>query len=443
VTTTIFKKLAVLSVAAFAAGCGDDDDDSVRFEVQVENISPVYDFNSSGVFNTPMGADGPGALMPGGVYEIEFAAGPGSRLSFATMFVQSNDLFYSPGEQGIALFDESGNAMSGDVTSQILLWDAGTEINQEPGAGMDQAPAQSGPNTGAMDADANVRLATDDFGNLPAVGEVVEVTLTPMAGNMFVLRIENVSTSTTLEHTGGTSPVLLAPGVWVVHAADSPLFAEGQPDYGEGLEGIAEDGNPTNALAAVEARTGLTSPIAPGVYAVHGSDQPIFADGQTDSGMGLEALAEDGDPSALEASLMAHSAVIEAGAFATPVDGSGPAPAFPGDSYRFELSANPGDRLSLATMLVQSNDLFLSFDPSGIALFDAGGEPKSGDVSAELGLWDAGTEINEYPGAGPNQAPRQVGADTGADESGVVHTVNDGYVYPTASGLIRVTVTPM
>ena len=58
-----------------------------------------------GVFNTPVGADGPGPLLPGGVYEFNFEAKPGYFLSFATMFVQSNDLFYAPAEEGIALFD--------------------------------------------------------------------------------------------------------------------------------------------------------------------------------------------------------------------------------------------------------------------------------------------------------------------------------------------------
>ena len=37
-----------------------------------------------------------------------------------------------------------------------------------------------------------------------------------------------------------------------------------------------------------------------------------------------------------------------------------------------------------------------------IALFDASGRPISGDVSSALGLWDAGTEVNEEPGVGPD-----------------------------------------
>jgi hypothetical protein len=41
---------------------------------------------------------------------------PGDRLSFATMFVQSNDKFYAPAGGGLALFDANGHPVSGDLT---------------------------------------------------------------------------------------------------------------------------------------------------------------------------------------------------------------------------------------------------------------------------------------------------------------------------------------
>ncbi|MEM7568201.1 MAG: spondin domain-containing protein, partial [Pseudomonadota bacterium] len=94
------------------------------------------------VFAVPAGASGPGPLTPGNAYEFVIAAKPGSKLSLATMYVQSNDLFYAPGEAGIDLFDMDGNPISGDITDQLELWDAGTEENQYPGVGADQAPRQ-------------------------------------------------------------------------------------------------------------------------------------------------------------------------------------------------------------------------------------------------------------------------------------------------------------
>ena len=43
------------------------------------------------------------------------------------MFVASNDLFYAPNGDGIELFN--GNTpVTGDITSQILLWDAGQKL---------------------------------------------------------------------------------------------------------------------------------------------------------------------------------------------------------------------------------------------------------------------------------------------------------------------------
>lgn len=56
-------------------------------------------------------------------------------------------------------------------------------------------------------------------------------------------------------------------------------------------------------------------------------------------------------------------------------------------------------------------------------------------------LWDAGTEVNEEPGVGPNQAPRQPAPNTGPSEHGVVRPVRDGYTYPATAEVIRVTIT--
>ncbi|UCC71927.1 MAG: spondin domain-containing protein [Gemmatimonadota bacterium] len=68
--------------------------------------------------------------------------------------------------------------ISGDVTSQLMLWDAGTEVNQKPGIGLDQAPRQSGPDSGAAES-ATVRLVDDGF-TYPGVSDVINVTITPI-----------------------------------------------------------------------------------------------------------------------------------------------------------------------------------------------------------------------------------------------------------------------
>ena len=412
------------------------------FKVKIENVGQAFSFTQSGVFNTPVGAMNPAPLFPGETYEFSFDAAPGSYLSFATMFVQSNDLFYAPDEAGIALYDGSGNPVEGDLTDQLQLWDAGTEINQPPGEGADQAPGQSGPNTGAADPDNTVRLVNDGY-TYPMNSEVIRFTLSHNGGTSFTASIENVSTPNTLTLSdGSTVAVPLAPGAFVVHSAPAPLFTAGEMDRGEGLEGIAEDGNPMLMHETLSTQTGITSVLAPGVFVVHSDDDPLFTVGEMDRGEGLEAIAEDGNPGML-ANALRLSTTSTGGAFAVPVGGSGPAPALPGDAYEFVVASGPSGKLSFATMFVQSNDLFFAPDGMGIPLFD-GGMPINGDVTAQIELWDAGTEANEVPGVGPNQAPRQSGPDTGAaDPDNTVRLVNDGYMYPMNASVIKVTVTPI
>jgi hypothetical protein len=441
------KKLSLLILIALtvflAAACDSNSTETLErkmFKVRIENIAKEYKFADSGVFNTPVNASSPAPLTPGGVYEFTVKAFPGSKLSFAAMFVHSNDLFYAPDGNGISLYDNNGMPVSGDITSRIKLWDSGTEINQEPGLGADQAPRQSGANTGAADPNANVRLAEDEFSNLPSVNEVLKVTVEPTSVNRFKVKIENVSSEHSI-HTsdGNVLAALIAPGVWVVHTANNPLFEENKPDFGEGLEALAEDGNPAVLYENLKEETGITHLFAPGVFVVHTASAPVFRAGQPDRGEGLEALAEDGDPSMLAANLNGKDGISLVGVFNMPVGSSAPAPIAPGGVYEFEFDATEKDYLTFASMLVQSNDLFIAPSDAGIKLFESS-DPKSGDITELIMLWDAGTEVNEEPGFGINQAPRQSAANTGAAENGAVRIVNDGYVYPNLSDIVRVTI---
>ncbi|MFB6173910.1 MAG: spondin domain-containing protein [Halobacteriales archaeon] len=185
-------------------------------------------------------------------------------------------------------------------------------------------------------------------------------------------------------------------------------------------------------------------PLSPAAYAVHTDDATAFESGAAASD-GLESLAEDGSPDAFAAEVEMADGVETAGTVATPDGADGAAPLMPGDSYTVEVEAGHDHHLTLATMFVQSNDLFYAPEPSGIALFD-GGEPVEGDVTDQLVLWDAGTEMNQEPGVGPDQAPRQDGADTGPEEMANVRPIDevmDEYSYPDTSEVIEVTVTTM
>lgn len=196
---------------------------------------------------------------------------------------------------------------------------------------------------------------------------------------------------------------------------------------------------------ALKLSNGKTAPFvsAPVLWVVHtGSSNPIFTGGKRDAGAGLELLAETGNPTDLVKSLTGKSGLVSVGADATPVGAAAEGPITPGQSYEFEIAAQPGQVLSTAWMFGQSNDLFYSNDRP-IALFDAAGKPVSGEMTTQLSLWDAGTEVNEEPGLGPNQGPRQKTPVDGVPEhQGIAH-VRDKYSYPRTADVLRFTITPV
>jgi hypothetical protein len=268
------------------------------------------------------------------------------------------------------------------------------------------------------------------------------VTLTSEGAGEFTLAMTNVSSEGTIVTSNDDSlAVPVAPAVLAVSGDAGALYTENAAATREGFEALAEAGDPSTLANTIAALTDLASPLAPGVYAVHESGMPIFSAGEAAMGNGLEALAEDGDPSGLATSLSGHDMVRISGVFNTPSGAMDPGPLTPDAMYSFEIEAVPGERLSLATMLVQSNDLFFAFGETGIALFDGAGDPLNGDQTGSVMLWDAGTEANEWPGAGPHQPLRQAGPDTGPDDTNSsVRQVSDGYHYAPTAQMIKVTV---
>ncbi len=193
-------------------------------------------------------------------------------------------------------------------------------------------------------------------------------------------------------------------------------------------------------------RAGGTVPLSPGVYAVfRGAANPLFKAGKPAS-PGIELIAEDGFPMTEAAALAADRLVRDSGIFEA--DNGILAPAFfAGATGSFTITASPGDRLSLATMFVQSNDFFFADGGKGIKLFN-GASPVSGDVTNQIALWDAGTEVDTAPGTGPFQKPAQdpAATDFGPAENGVVTLASqtgDGFTLPATGSVIKVTITPI
>lgn len=391
---------ALLLVSALFIGCSEEEeipnDPTTTFDVVLTNTINLL---SSTVFNTADGSTSPGPIaQEGGTYTIEFKAQAGSRVNLATMLANSNDWFFAAGQDGVALFDASGNPITGDITSSIRLYDAGTE-EEEPST---IATEPDGGTAGTPDDDNLVRTEQVDVSNY------LSANLSYSNGTF------------TLKLTKGPDGIL-TPGLVVVHAQDAPLFTRGEPDRGQGLKLLAEAGNPGELQeyltetgpdgAPLRLAAGI-SPLSPGViYAFSGDSDPLFTQGEVAiDGSGLEELAEAGDNNVIFDYLQGLGIPV---AQNNEVGGVGP-----GGQLSFTIEVPQGYRLGIATMLVQTNDWFISFNNSGAEIFDAAGNPNNGTgESVQLYLYDAGTEADELLGLGVDQAPRQANPDAGAPDA--------------------------
>ena len=234
----------------------------------------------------------------------------------------------------------------------------------------------------------------------------------------FAVRVANVSTRTTLKLAkGGALDMPLSPGVWAVHTGGNPLLTPGKLDAGLGLKGLAEAG------MAREFDANLAR--VPGVRSHGVLDKPMMpraAMGGSANNMGEKSMSVTMVPSPDAPLLMA------------------------GTRVDFIIEARPGDQLSLAFMLGHSNDCIIGTGAAGIALFDASGRPVAGDVTSAIGLWDAGTEVNEEPGVGRNQGMRQGAPTAGDPERRPVRAMSEaefGQRWPAANRMLRVTITPV
>ncbi|MEM7382640.1 MAG: spondin domain-containing protein [Bacteroidota bacterium] len=221
-------------------------------------------------------------------------------------------------------------------------------------------------------------------------------------------------------------------GIAVLHALPEPLFTLGQEDRGVGLERIAEDGMPgmlfdwfteTGSNGSPLRLASSLSVFSPGlVYAFNSDSDPFFTQGEAEKPeSGLEELAEDGNNAV---------AVDYLSGLGLPVAASNEtAPIGPGGALTFsiEVPQGQGYKLGIATMLVQTNDWFISYNNNGVALFNEDGTAFSGtSESDESYLFDAGTEVDEPVGFGIYQAPRQNGGDDGPeDDNTLVRRVSE------------------
>jgi hypothetical protein len=207
-------------------------------------------------------------------------------------------------------------------------------------------------------------------------------------------------------------------------SADILYFPTYVHDYRH-FQVTVSDVAPRNAIGLPD-RTTTSAPLGPGLWIVVNVDYALFRDGKPIRIKEIEPLVEDANPVPLYERL-SRSSFIHAIGFFEP-------------GHPFDFYARPGEKLIFLTMFLQSNDLFYAPAKSGLVLFDFDENPRTGDVTDRVRLWDAGTEVNERPGGGMFQAVRQGSRNLGTNERGVVRPVRDGFGYPAADKVIRVEV---
>lgn len=128
-----------------------------------------------------------------------------------------------------------------------------------------------------------------------------------------------------------------------------------------------------------------SQPFSPPVASTHQKAIRMFQVGRLAS-QELESIAEDGDEVPMFMRLSASDKVTQAVDVGRPLTRMGTTFGSFTDSATFEISAAPGDKFSIATMLICTNDGFLGLDAVKL--------PRDGSLTYRLAGYDSGTEQN-------------------------------------------------
>lgn len=384
--------LSVIGVLAFSSCSTDDDTEQAVNDSATITVENIIDSKALTQFGTFKNAGSSPVLNPGESTSFSFYAGKGQTISFAAMYGNSNDLFFAPANPGIKLYQDNGDPVTGNVSSQIRLWDNGTRVNETPG------PSVNHPGT----VENPIKNVAEIALSVPA-SQLLKAELTHDGGTKFTLKITNTSGGTANE-----TPV--SAGVWAVShisgntlVKEDPIFTPGKLSA-NGLTDLAETGKTTNLEQYLTGITGPNSPFSPVLVVVYsGNDNPIFKIGENDRGQGLKELSQQGNADVLAAFLKTQSGIKEVYVLKDPattvlqprINGNN------GGKASQSISARKGDRIALATMYGQSNDWFVASVNNGVD-----GSTR-GDISSIMGLFDSGTLQSSFPGAHIGSQPAQ------------------------------------
>jgi Spondin_N len=126
-------------------------------------------------------------------------------------------------------------------------------------------------------------------------------------------------------------------------------------------------------------------PFSPGVAVTHRRSVSLFHVGDQAS-LGIERIAEDGNQGPAVAAAMGATGVTDVFDINQPITREGTTLMSFTDEFTFEIQARPRDRLSLAVMLICTNDGFTGLDSVKL--------PKDDSVTYHAMGYDAGTENN-------------------------------------------------
>ncbi|GGN13031.1 hypothetical protein GCM10010967_56370 [Dyadobacter beijingensis] len=390
----MIKPLLGLSLTALIlSSCTKDHDPQPTAKsITIENVLDGKPLVESGTFK---GTGTPPVILPGQSVSFSFSAAKNQRLTFATMYGWSNDLFFAPENPGIRLYEDNGTPITGDVSAQVKLWDNGTRVNAAPGMALSHPGAAE-----AMQKPVREVKGMDDYGHafLPS-SQLMKVSLAYDGNSMFTVTIQNQS--------GGTAnETPFSPGVWAISYVaggnlllPEPIYAAGKPTT-DALTRIAEAGDNAPLSALLTGQTGIFTPLSPVLVVVYnGTENPFFKTGENDRGQGLKDLAQKGNADVLAAYLQGKPGIKNvyvlkepASTVLLPMIGGNA-----GGKVSQALSLAAGDRIAIATMYGFSNDWFFSTGGN-----DIDGHT-TGDVSGAVALYDNGTALDQFPGAGITQ----------------------------------------
>ena len=346
----------------------------------------VTEANTAGALAATAGtaAYGPGA-------SVMFTVTPTSTmplLSMAMMIGQTNDVFIGTRPQGVPLLDTAGMPRTAadvqkDIVNLLAVWDAGTEANEVPGVGPNQAPRQPAANTGAADPINMVRLYADSTNDLAHLSGVVNVVVTHTTGTSFSVTVSNAS-------GGSTFPLIMSPVAWAVHGDSFSSFTLGAP-ASPGLEHLAEDGASTTLLSEWATDSTVSSSGVAGTAPFSSGNSVTFqaAPDSTHRYLSLEAMLVPSN-----------------------------------DTF---AALGP---MGIALL-----------DTSGTPRSD---NDIAADILTNLAAYESGTEANQGSALGPDMAPYQSAPNTGASEgSGRVRAIDGVWPFPAMPQLLKVTLTPL